>query len=99
MAFVSALPRWFAPSMPTMQAKGLSAELFDKSLPRHPPKADLALMECPTPVILGAMYLQHEVDVMLAALDADGQGRQFRAQKRNQGHTCGLSSLEIFNLP
>ena len=38
MAFVSALPRWFAPSMSTMQAEGPSAECFDESLPRHPPK-------------------------------------------------------------
>jgi hypothetical protein len=74
MAFVSALPRWFAPSMSTMQAEGPSAELFDESLPRHPPKADLALEICRTPVILGATYLQNAVDVMLAAPDADGQG-------------------------
>jgi hypothetical protein len=43
MAFVSTLPRWFAPFMTTLQAEGLSAESFDESLPRHPPKADLAL--------------------------------------------------------
>lgn len=39
-------------------------------------KADLALMECRTPVILGALHLHNEVDLMLAAPDADGQGRQ-----------------------
>jgi hypothetical protein len=37
MAFVSALPRWFAPSITTVPAGGPSAEWFDRSPPRHPP--------------------------------------------------------------
>src|SRR5437867_2615888 len=37
-AFVSALPHWFAPSITTVPAEGPSAEWFDRSLPRHPPR-------------------------------------------------------------
>src|SRR5438552_2245061 len=36
VAFVSALPRWFAPPITTVPAEGPSAESFDRSLPRHP---------------------------------------------------------------
>src|SRR5919204_6102330 len=38
VAFVGALPRWFAPPITTVPAEGPSAEWFDRSLPRHPPE-------------------------------------------------------------
>jgi hypothetical protein len=38
LAFVSASPRWFAPTLSTVRAEEPSAESFDEFLPRHPPR-------------------------------------------------------------
>src|SRR6266850_7274158 len=50
--FVSASPRCFAPPITTVPAEGPSAEWFDRSLPRHPPGADLALSCCDSPFLI-----------------------------------------------